>query len=332
MSEGAIDPNVTVSVEHDGRTLSGVGVSADALHDVMDRTAPAEEATAVSPPADATAPVSPTSADHLQPKPTRGQARFSELTQKAKDAQARAEAAERKAAELEARLAQAPAPAQSKSPVAERLAPSAPNGGDSGTLSDDPEPSEDEVGSKYAVYGDFVKAHGRWVVKQQERLIQDQVRSGIESHAQQQAFLSHVESTRAKGRAAYKDFDAMLQSGPGTYVDMPVAAVQHIFRLPNSEHVQYAIMRDGALAQRLAALAASDPFSFGLELSKIAPATPAVSTASTGTAGSATPPAPMQPVGTGSPTTSTSSAELAKLGNYEAYKAKRAAERGGRRR
>lgn len=338
MSEVAIDPNAQVSVEQDGRTLSGVGVSADSLQHTMDSRTTVPEPSTASPPADDAAPaLREGTAESLQPKPTRGQARFSELAQKVKDADARAEAAERKAAEAEARYAQAPTPVpqtplqMAPSAAESKVGPSVPNGGDSGQPTR-PEPSEDEVGAKYALYGDFVKDHGKWVWEQQQKQIQDQVRSGIEAHSQQQAFLSHVESTRARGRAAYKDFDAMLQSGPGTYVTMPDAAIRHIFQLPNTEHVQYAIMRDGALAQRLAALAASDPFSFGLELSKVAPATPAVQSASTGTVGSATPPAPMQPVGSGSPTTSTSSAELAKLGNYDAYKAKRAAERGVTRR
>lgn len=330
MSE--LDPNVTVSVEHEGRTFAGVGVTADDLHEVMDRTAPADETPAASLPAsDTAAPASPTDSS---PPQTRGQKRFSELSQKAKDAEARAEAAERKAAEIEARYAQAAtpvpqAPLQMASPPAEpKVGPSVPNGAESGQYTR-PEPSEDEVGAKYALYGDFVKDHGKWVWEQQQKAIQDQVRSGIEAHTQQQAFLSHVESTRTKGRAAYKDFDAMLQSGPGTYVNMPDPALRHIFQLPNSEHVQYAIMRDGALAQRLAGLAASDPYAFGLELSKIAPAAPAVSTASTGTVGSATPPAPMQPVGSGSHTTSPSSADAE---NFQEYQARRHAEMGRTRR
>jgi hypothetical protein len=119
----------------------------------------------------------------------------------------------------------------------------------------------------------------------------------------------------------------MLQSGPGTFVNMPLPALQAILRAPNSEHLQYAIMRDGALAQRLAGLAFQDPYAFAVELAALAPATPAASPASTGTTGLATPPAPMQPVGSGSHTTTLTSREHAEQGNYQAYKAARMAER-----
>lgn len=329
-----IDPSAQVSHSQDGRTLTGIGVSAESLQEVMDARAPVDDAEPSAPAVDkVTVSTEPTT----QPKLTRGQARFSELTQARKDAEAKAEAAEKRAADLEARLNQQP-PQRASVGVEERTIndpqagarpaqpqPSQPTR---------PEPTEDEIGPglKYETYGAFVKDQSKWEWEQQQESIAQRVRDGITSHNQHQQFLTHLEGTRAKGRAAYKDFDAMLQNGPGTYVNMPPAAIQHIINLPNSEHVQYAIMKDGALAQRLAGLAATNPYAFGLELATIAPAAPAALPASTGTSGSVTPPRPLQPVGSGSHTTTPSSAEHAKSGNYAAYKAAREAERGIRRR
>ncbi len=325
--EVAVDSHATTTVSHEGRTLSGVGVTADRLTETMERRAPESEA---SPPVTAAeTPQAPVPAD--APKQTRGQARFSELTQKAKDAEARAEAIQREYDEFKSRQSQAPAPAAV--PPDARATPAGPVPGDTGQPSyTRPEPTEDEVGTTYQTYGAFVQDHGKWVVEQQQVALPNLIQQSIQASQAQQAFWSHVESTRAKGRAVYKDFDAVLQSGPGTFVDMPQGAIQTIYQLPNTEHVQYAIMKDRALAQRLANLAYRDPYAFAYELTKIAPAAPAVSTASTGNTGSATPPPPMKPVGSGSTTTALPSAEHAHVGNYAAYKAARAAERGGGRR
>jgi hypothetical protein len=96
-----------------------------------------------------------------------------------------------------------------------------------------------------------------------------------------------------------------------------------IFSHPATEHLQYAIMKDGALAQSLQRM--SD-LEFGMAIARLAPngATPAPSR-------QAAAPAPYQPVGSGSPTVSASSAELAARGGSDydrsGYREKRAAER-----
>lgn len=332
MSE--IDPHAQVSHTQDGRTLTGVGETVESLQETMDERAPVEEVSADARPSTGSAPAPAAPVAEGQPRPTRGQARFSELTKERDEAKARADAAERRAAEIEARLSQAPAAPPSSSPAAQ-IQPSVPNGGVSGQPQSSqptrPEPTEDEIGPglKYETYGAFVKDQNKWGWEQQQASIDQRVRQGIEVHQNQLAFQTHVEKTREKGRAIYKDFDAMLKSGPGTYVNMPSSAVMEIYGLPNSEHVQYAIMKDGALAHRLAALAATNPYAFGLELAKIAPVAPAAPPASTGTSGSATPPPPMQPVGAGSTTTRPSSADAE---TFQEYQSRRHAERGGSRR
>lgn len=331
MSDPAPDVNTVVSAELDGRTLSGAGVTKESLEKVMDARA-IDDTPAESPPASGTA-TAPTSAPTVSGEPpqlTKGRARYSELTQQREAEKTRADAAEKKALELEARLAQ-PA-AQRPDPMSQPAASA--QSASSQPAFTRPEPTEDEIGDKgkYKTYGEFTRDQALWVWEQQQQPIQQAIRQQLDADRQQQAFDAHVENTRVKGRASYKDFDAMLANGPGTFVQMPMPAVHAILQAPNSEHLQYAIMKDGALAQRLAGLAFQNPYAFALELTKILPAAPAASPASTSAPGSSMPPAPLQPVGAGSRTTTLSSAEHAKSGDYQAYKAARAAERGGTRR
>jgi hypothetical protein len=79
-----------------------------------------------------------------------------------------------------------------------------------------------------------------------------------------------------------------------------------------------------------------DPFTFALEVAKLAPNGSVATPASTAASGSVPPPAPYQPVGSGSTTTALPSAELARKGGYDfdksGYREKRAAERGVSRR
>lgn len=322
-----LDPNVTVSHEQDGRVLSGVGVTKESLAETMDARSVDDVTDSGAAPASGAPPVP---ADMTgQPKPTRGQARFSELTQKAKDAEAKAEAAEKRAADAEARLSQQP---QASQPQPQSAPQPQPERQSEAPKPSRPEPTEDEVGVglKYETYGAFVKDHHQWSWEQQQATIRDQIQQGIVGYQQQQAFSTHVDATRAKGRAAYKDFDAVMNgAGAAATNDMPMNAQQFIWQQPNAEHLVYAILRDPVLAQRLTWLSTTNPAAFGLELARLAPAAPAATPASTGNPGSVTPPAPMQPVGSGSSTTKLSSADAE---NFTEYQARRRAERGGSRR
>jgi hypothetical protein len=309
---------IVTSTDDTGRTLSGVGTTTDALDAVMERHAPAVEETAP-----ATTEAVP-AAQSEKPQ-TRGQKRFSELTRAAKDAEAKAADLERQLTELKT---QAPAPtaAVASPPVAS--SPSVPNGGDSGHSSTRPQPSEDEVGTKYKTYAEFVVDSARWVAEQQPFDIDARVRQSIEADRASRDFLAHAESTWAKGRKVYADFDALRTSGPGSQVPMDHAKIQAILHHPQSEHVQYAIVKDGALAQRLASMG---PIEFGYALASLVPTAAAAPLASTARPGSQTPPAPVQPVGSGSPTTAPSIVDHARRGDYPAYKAQRTADRQNRR-
>lgn len=334
-----VDSHAVVSHEQGGRVLSGVGVSADDLAATMDRHTPPEKQVEATPKPEAAsestpAPAAPlTAAPVGEPKPTRGQARFSELTQQRKAAEERAAAAERRAAELEARLSQPPPaqPAARQEPAAAQPPPA--------PQYTRPQPSEDEIGAKYETHKAFVADLNRWIFENEHQpSIQALIRQGIEADRASQAFATHAESIRAKGRTIYSDFDAVLSSGPGNQItqQMPPQAIAAVWQHPNAEHLVYAILKDANLAQRLTWLAINQPHAFGFELVKIAPAAPAASSASTGTLGSATPPPPMQPVGSGSRTTVAPSAELARKGGSDydrsGYREKRAAELGRTRR
>jgi|SRR6185295_3185832 len=320
-----------------GRTLSGVGVSVDDLQDTIDARQPApEHKTPLIAPAASASVSSPTATAPTSTEPpqlAKGRARYQELTHERDEAKARADAAEKKAAELEARLQPPPARVEgplgtaTPAPVAGESAmrPAAPSSPSQPAQAAPtrPKPSIDDIGGKYTDWDTYQEDFGRWVWEQQQQTIQQQIAQGIQQHQQQQQFVQHVESVRAKGRAAYPDFDQMLQSGPGTFVAMHPAAIQAILNHPQSEHVQYQIMKDGALAQRLAQLAGQNPYAFALELVKLAPQAQAGSAVPSQVA----PPAPMQPVGSGSRTSTPGSADAE---NFEQYQARRRAERKAR--
>ncbi len=319
----AVDPNATVSHEQNGRVLSGVGVTIDSLAETMDRHAP-EEPAADAPPAVSNAPQPPAA----PVKQAKGRERFSELAKQRDTERQRAETAERERDELRARLSAPPAAVHPPEPV--RMPPQAPAAPllQPGASQTRPQPTEDEIGTKYKSYADFVVDSARWVSEQSTPDIDARVRASIEADRVNRSFSEQVERTRTKGRQSYADFDAMLQNGPGTMVSLGSPdKLQAIVLHPNSEHLQYAIMKDAGLAQYLAGLG---PIEFGWALSQIAPSSPAAQPASTGVSGAVTPPPPYQPVGTGSKTTVTPSADLPKRGfdfDKSGYREKRAAER-----
>lgn len=102
--------------------------------------------------------------------------------------------------------------------------------------------------------------------------LDDRISHGISAREAARQTNEIVEATRTKGRDAYPDFDAMLKSGPGAGVNLGAdeatsfRRVLTVLKHPQSEHLQYAIMKDGALAHRLAGL---DDIAFGIELSTL---------------------------------------------------------------
>jgi len=315
-----------VSVESsDGRVLTGVGVTTEALQETIDARTP-DTAKTPPPVAGDAAPVP------VEPKPTRGQKRFDQLTGE-REAEKRArEAAEKERDELKAQLAAAKQPPADPKPRELEPEPKAP------VLTRN-KPVEDEIGTKYQSYADFVEDLADW--KAEQRLaaldLDARVRSSIEADRASRSFADSVEDIKTRGRKVYANFDAVLATGAGVPIALgpdtatDTARVKAILGLPNAEHLIYAIANDADLAKTLGSL--SD-VAFGLKLAQIAPASPVASPASTGTPGSL-PPQPYQPVGSGSVTTVPSSAELTRKAGFDfdrsGYREKRAAERGVRR-
>jgi len=336
MSEPQVDQNAVISHEQDGRVLSGVGATTERLAEVMDRHAPdapeSSESAPLGTPASPTdeAPAPETSA----PVESRGRKRFADLTRERDEAKAAREAAERERDELKARLEQ---PAQT--PAAPQTPPPAPSQPAQFTFPD----YETFVanGNATASYDDWRRAElyafSEW--KDQQTNLDARIRQALESDRETRSFAEMVENTRKKGRETYKDFDTVLASGPGALIPLgptPAEAIQRaqfVIRHPQSEHLQYAILRDGALARRLQQMNAYD---FGMTIAGLAPNGSGVSLASPAVTGSAPPPAPYQPVGGGGKTTASPSAELVKKAGYDfdksGYREKRAAERGVTRR
>jgi len=317
--------------EQGDRVLSG-GTDAAQLEATMERHAPPEPktepaGTADAPSAEGGAAAGTPAAQH-DAKPTRGQARFSELA-KARDAEkARADAAEARAKELEARIsapAVAPAPAQA-APEPKAAEPA--KQPEKFTFPAWDQFAEANPGVSYEEWEvERMEAHAEWRDKRAN--IDGRIRQTLAEERQARKVQETVERTRAKGRESYADFDTVLQSGPGGGVnlgrteDEGTARCLAIFQHPQSEHLQYAIMKDGDLAKRLGAM---DDIAFGMELARLVPA---------GNGAPAQrewkpPAAPFTPVNGNSPTTPVASAALAGKGHdFDAsgYRERRAAER-----
>ena len=326
----------TVSVEHDGRIFSGVGVSEDSLSETIDaRETPAEPETVDSgapagshEPAESAAPSETRDPKTGQfTKPTRGQKRFDQLTFAQKEAERRADAAEARASELEARLNQQP---REQSPPPQHAAQESPTPQVQATRA---KPVEDEVGAKYATYADFVEDLADWKAEQRLAAMNFDARfdQRIEADRAARQRADHYREVFTRARRTYPDFDAVLTTHQVTFPDLRI-----FDQLPNLEHVLYALAKDEQLARKIAQLSQSNPVLAGLELARLSPSSSVASPASTGrTAGSPVPP-PYQPVGSGSQTASPSSAEIANRSgdDYDSsgYRERRAAERKGGRR
>jgi hypothetical protein len=319
MSEPAIDSTAQVSHEQDGRVLSGVGVSADRLAETMDRHAPSSPE---EPPAGGTPaiPAEGTAAPPAAEPVSRGRQRFSDLTREREEARAEAAAAKaereaiaRELAELKARPASEPAAPAAAAPPA-KPEPTRPM------------PTEDDlVAGKYQTYAEFTRDLAKWELEQYQAT-QDPaatVREILAQERERERFTSTLNASQDRARKAYPDFDTHFKANGqiplGRTKAESLERVAFIANHPQSEHIQYALLKDAALLQRLGQ---SDPYTFGVAIAGLVPPPAAARPAWT------PPPSPHPTVGASSPTTPTPSAELAKKGDYEAYKAQRNRERG----
>ena len=308
-----------VSVEHEGRELTGIGEMSPELKAHIDGK-PAPEA------APETVPSVESKAEPEATKPPRGAKRIDQLTGEREAAkreadQAKQDAADarRDAAEVRARIA-ALESARAEPVTTKATEP---------TADSRPKPTEGDIGTKYETYGDFVEDLSDWKAEQRIAAIDfdARIRSRIEADAATRSFQDTLGKVFDRGQKVYGDFDAVLQNGPGVPVtlgkdaDEGQARVRYIAGLPNAEHLFYAIAKDATLAQTLAR--ASD-LEFGMRLSALAPSSAVASPASTASA--VVPlPIPYQPVGSGSSTTVTPSNKLVSGEDYDksGYREKR---------
>ena len=313
-TEAPLDPSAQQSIEMpNGIVLTGVGGDVEAIRENI------EERHGDQPETDPVAPVAATPSAVEPVKKTRGQKRFDELTAERENEKRRADAAEAKIKEIEAKAAPVPTVA-SVAAAAAAVVPPAPSRA---------KPVETEVGVKYQTYSDFVEDLADWKAEQRElklrRDLDAQSTQRIEADRATRTRMDFVNTTVfPAGRAAYPDFDAVLNSNTTM---TPGIVHEAILRLPNPEHALYALAKDQPKLDAMIALA-NDPIKLGMSLAQLMPRESVAPPASTAPVVRTTnAPAPIQPVGAGTRTTSPTIEELANKGEYEAYKAARKAQR-----
>lgn len=333
MSDTGYAP-VSVEDEH-GRVLTGVGVTKDSLEAAIDATEqPVEGEAAPAIPEPSTQPMS------------RGQSRFARLRGERDAEKQRADAAEARAKELESRL-QAPQHAPTMpppSPEPPRAVPqlaATQTPASAGAPLTRPKPLEEQVGSVYPSYADFVEDLADW--KAEQRLaklnVVGEVRAQLNQAQTERTFADHLAASVKAATEVAPDFqqkwDAYM-AGPVRFAPDDAADQRRAHWLltqPHRAHILIALANDAKLTPRLAQM---DDLAFAREIAALAPAPAVVAPASTAAPVVSPAPAPYQPVGAGSKTTVPPLTDLAKKAGFDydnsGYRERRAAERGGMRR
>lgn len=318
-----------VSVEKDGRILTGVGVEESDLNATMERHPPD---TAMAGNGDAPSAPAPSA-----PKPSRGQKRFDQISWERGEAQRRAEAAEQRAQALEAQLAEARRGPATPPAVAPPAPPSAPPQPPS-TLAMPAEFPKFDVWFQQNPTKDFDdylndREMHRMIVQGYVRQadLDALIRKGIETDRETRTRYEREGEEIARGRAVYgADFDATVSAPHLMENNWPQYLIEAINSQPQPEHIKYRLGKDQALAEKIRTM---NPVFAGVELAKLVPPAAVAPTASTVRTMASPPPAPMQPVAGGGKTTAPSSADLAARASdfdYDrsGYREARAKERG----
>lgn len=335
MSDGVTEVG-EVSIEHNGRVLTGIGVSEDTLGQGLRPAAPESSEPTGDPAAvpdggpPSSSGASPIARDERgqfapkpsqtavttesEPKPPRGQTRFSQLTSERDQARNAAAEAAKRAQDLEAELARykTPSAPQGRNP-AELAAPQGLRR----------RPRTSEIGSTYADWDAYEADLGAWDDERVQALQAEfdvRLRQSIEADRTSRATFERADRIRMAGRQAYADFDAVLASAG----DLPVWQQQAMADHPEAAKLYYLVAKDPELTAELAAI--QHPVLFGLELAKLLTPPAVASPASTAAARISQAPTPIQPVTGGTATTLPSLADLADKDDYAAYKARRTEE------
>lgn len=324
------DANVQVSHEVNGRTLSGMGASAEQLESVMERHAPEEPAptgTVVAPTTEGGTPPPAT-----EPAPTRGRQRFADLTKERDEAKALAETAKterealaRERDELKARL-ERPAPEPS------------------------PETAPNPVKATFPTFEDWVGIKGNeesdWYVYQDARTdwhYEQRRAAERETESREAATRTARDAETAyaaevvKFRTEAPDYDAVMSKVGPRDVSL---VVQHAAMQVGPRAAYYLAQHPEELRELTAdTLMPADTPGFAAAVATTKRYLARLVTAPAPVAAPAprrvAPPAPYTPVNGGTPTTQTPSSELAgKSYDFDksGYREKRAAERKASRR
>jgi len=317
-------PLEQASIEHDGRVYTGVGVDEAAIEAALAQTSKGQQAAddqraEPAPVPDGTARDAKgqfTAPD--ESRPTRGQRRFTQLTSERDKERARADAAEARAKELEARLngqsptapqpPAAPAPVETPPPLAAA------------------KPTLEQFANEPDPLAAYLEALAAWTYEQKAPSTVDaRLEQRLEAERASRALQQSVAESWERGQATYPDFKAVIARST---VQLPNAILAAIARAPGSEHIQYALASDDALAQRIGAI--TDPVELGLTLGRLGSGPASVRSASPARPATTQAPPPIQPVSGASRTANPSPEELATAGRYEDYKARRHSDMGVR--
>lgn len=306
-SVATLDPNTPVSVETDGKVLTGAGIEAADLQKTSDAHAALRGSVT---PDDL--PRDEKTGQFRPERPSRGAKRFEELSATAQAEKARADKAEAERESLRQELDAARRPAATREPTPVPT-----------PVFGKPEPKFDDFVNAPDPIHAHAAAVAAWTLEKHEfdHPLAARIAEHLEADRASQRFDSRVRDAAAKGKEAYPDFEVVVAAQ--TEPIFNAAQIAAIFDADGSEHIQYALAKNVTEAKRIAHL---DPIRFGMALAQLVPARPVVQAASTARPVAQTnAPPPIQPVGSGTRTTRPSLEELAASGNFADYQAARRA-------
>ncbi len=159
----------------------------------------------------------------------------------------------------------------------------------------DGEPSEDEIGTKYATWGEFAKAVAKWQLKQERAELAKEFDEKYSARDRQKEQVSSVQTIQKAGAAKYQDFQQVIDAAERW---SPLVERIVFSDVSRAHDLAYALAKDPGEARRLSAIA--DPVLAGVEMGQFLARMQAAST--TGPAQSETSHAkpPIKPVGASS--------------------------------
>lgn len=163
-----------------------------------------------------------------------------------------------------------------------------------------PPPTEDEIGTKFETYNDYLSARARWEAK--EEIAQE--RQASTATAQQRAYHEAMHAVHTRGREKHATFDAEIEKFTQSGRQFTPAMTDAICFLPEGHDIAFTLMTDSKAYEQLAQ--APNQRMFDLQLGRLLArldAAPPPTSASSAKPVSQAPP-PVTPVRTGPVTVS----------------------------